>query len=145
MRSRRISKRVLSPGHDYNRVVLEALPGVPDSDYINASHIDFTYVPLMSRFYVPKSSVLDPQFSYFLNPTGGHQECMEEELLDKQADSRFPGGHSNGVGLSYQTSMTIHTSFGRCWAMANDVYYDSDVSVRTVEQSVLLRRVVPAA
>ncbi|XP_035228903.1 receptor-type tyrosine-protein phosphatase epsilon-like, partial [Stegodyphus dumicola] len=26
--------------YDYNRVVLEALPGVPDSDYINASFID---------------------------------------------------------------------------------------------------------
>ncbi|KFM59824.1 Receptor-type tyrosine-protein phosphatase alpha, partial [Stegodyphus mimosarum] len=25
--------------YDYNRVVLEALPGVPDSDYINASFI----------------------------------------------------------------------------------------------------------
>ncbi|GFQ92413.1 protein-tyrosine-phosphatase, partial [Trichonephila clavata] len=25
---------------DYNRVVLEPLPGIPDSDYINASYID---------------------------------------------------------------------------------------------------------
>jgi len=25
---------------DYNRVVLETLPGIPDSDYINASYID---------------------------------------------------------------------------------------------------------
>lgn len=26
--------------YDYNRVVLEKIPGVPDSDYINASYID---------------------------------------------------------------------------------------------------------
>ncbi|GIY17540.1 receptor-type tyrosine-protein phosphatase alpha [Caerostris extrusa] len=30
---------------DYNRVVLEPLPGVPDSDYINASYIDSILKP----------------------------------------------------------------------------------------------------
>ncbi|CAH1394095.1 unnamed protein product [Nezara viridula] len=26
--------------YDYNRVVLDSIEGVPDSDYINASHVD---------------------------------------------------------------------------------------------------------
>ncbi|GBN27976.1 hypothetical protein AVEN_4377-1 [Araneus ventricosus] len=93
MRSRRISKRVLSPGHDYNRVVLEALPGVPDSDYINASHID------VESFLCPKE--FGSQATIFLlpKPHRGYQECMDEKLMDKQADSRFPGGHRCGIEL----------------------------------------------
>lgn len=37
---------------DYNRVVLETLPGIPDSDYINASYIDvslFSNIPFMAQ------------------------------------------------------------------------------------------------
>lgn len=26
--------------YDYNRVVLDKIPGVPDSDYVNASYVD---------------------------------------------------------------------------------------------------------
>lgn len=35
---------------DYNRVVLDQLPDVPDSDYINASYVDVSIPAKLSNF-----------------------------------------------------------------------------------------------
>ncbi|GBM97481.1 hypothetical protein AVEN_103892-1 [Araneus ventricosus] len=50
---------------------------------------------------------------------GGHHEYVDEKSPDKRVDSRFPGGPSNGVGLSYPARMMIRTSFGRGCAVAD--------------------------
>lgn len=36
---------------DYNRVVLDQLPDVPDSDYINASYVDVSIPAKRSNFF----------------------------------------------------------------------------------------------
>lgn len=48
---------------DYNRIVLEKVPGVPDSDYVNASYVDVSFcgvlclwsVKLILKAYMPGS------------------------------------------------------------------------------------------
>lgn len=38
----------LSSADDYNRVVLDLQPGIPDSDYVNGSYVDVRHLPVFN-------------------------------------------------------------------------------------------------